>query len=71
MLEALAIELVAGGIWLYYQCSWFMVNVADMLGITYRDANAGLFFLVWPTVTAALVLWVLWNQLTIWRLSRS
>jgi hypothetical protein len=33
----------------------FMLHAADLLGVTYRDANALLFFVLWPTVTVALV----------------
>ena len=62
--------LLSALIGLYYQCAFFMVNVAGLLGVTYRDANAGLFFVLWPGVTMALGLWVVWNQWVLWRLPR-
>ncbi len=48
-----------GGIAIYAACVDFLLKVAASLGITYRDANAALFFLIWPVVTALLVLIVL------------
>ena len=39
----------------------FMLQLAAMLHITYRDANALLFFVVWPAVTCTLVATV-WLQ---------
>lgn len=68
MWEALVTALVSALVWLYYQCSYFMVNVADLLGITYRDANASLFFILWPAVTGLLLGWVCWNQWVLRRL---
>lgn len=35
---------------LYYLCVDFMVNFADVAGITYRDANALILFLFIPSV---------------------
>jgi hypothetical protein len=40
---------------LYAACVDFMLHAAHLLGVTYRDANALLFFVVWPAVTLALV----------------
>jgi len=54
--------------WLYFECTHFMLNVAELLGMTYRDANAGLFFLIWPAVTVGLALWVAWNACLLRRL---
>lgn len=51
--------LLRGGIAIYAACVDFLLKVAASLGITYRDANAALFFLIWPVVTALLVLIVL------------
>ncbi len=42
---------------LYAMCVDFMIRVANGLGVTYRDANALLFFVLWPAVTVALALW--------------
>ena len=51
--------LLRGGIAIYAACVDVLLKVAASLGITYRDANAALFFLIWPVVTALLVLIVL------------
>lgn len=47
------------GIAIYAACVDFLLKAAALLDITYRDANAALFFLLWPIVTALLVLIVL------------
>lgn len=47
------------GIAVYAACVDFLLKVSAGLGITYRDANAALFFLIWPVVTGLLVLLVL------------
>ena len=70
-MEALLTSLLAALIWLYYQCAFFMVNVAGLLGVTYRDSNAALFFILWPLLTLNLIGWVLWNQWQIFRLKRT
>lgn len=43
---------------IYAACVDFLLKLAALLGITYRDANALLFFVLWPIVTLALALWV-------------
>ena len=40
---------------LYWACTHFMVNAANLFGVTYRDANALLFFVIWPLVTLTLI----------------
>jgi hypothetical protein len=40
---------------LYAACVDFMLHAADLLGVTYRDANALMFFVLWPLVTVGLV----------------
>jgi hypothetical protein len=47
---------------LYAACVDFLLRVAGLLGVTYRDANALLFFVLWPAVTAALLAGVLWQR---------
>jgi hypothetical protein len=42
------------GVGLYAVCVDFMIRFANALHMTYRDANASLFFLVWPAVTVTL-----------------
>jgi hypothetical protein len=42
---------------LYDQCVIFMIHLANLLGVTYRDANAAMFFLLWPATTLTLCGW--------------
>lgn len=42
---------------IYAACVDFMIRIANLFGITYRDANALMFFVLWPLVTTALVVW--------------
>jgi hypothetical protein len=44
-----------------------MLQLARLLGVTYRDANALLFFVVWPAVTVALIAVVTWQHLLLRR----
>lgn len=44
MIDALAFAI-------YAACVDFMLQLAALLHISYRDANALLFFVVWPLVT--------------------
>lgn len=53
---------------LYFACVDFLIHSASLLGITYRDANALLFFVIWPAVTAALLAAALWQARTLRRL---
>ncbi len=58
-------SLLVAGTWLYEQCVTFVIHLADLLDVTYRDANALIFFLVWPGITAALAGWVVWNAVAL------
>jgi hypothetical protein len=58
------------GFGLYAACVDFLLRVAAAFGITYRDANAGLFFVLWPLVTALLLGIVLRQRVAIRRLRR-
>ena len=55
----------------YCACVDFMLHAARLFGFTYRDANALLFFVVWPAVTVALVALVLWQRATLKKLGRA
>jgi hypothetical protein len=55
------------GFAIYAACVDFMLRAAACLGITYRDSNAALFFLVWPVVTLGLLLCAVGQW---WRLRR-
>ena len=50
----LTIALTRALFGLYAACVDFLLIVAHFLGITYRDANALLFFVLWPSVTILL-----------------
>lgn len=64
------LELAAGG--LYWACVDFMIHTANLAGVTYRDTNSLMFFLLWPGVTLGLLLLVLWQGATLgWRRRRS
>lgn len=43
------------GVELYWYCVDFVINAANLTGLTYRDLNAMLFLVVWPVVTVGLV----------------
>ncbi|MDC0744721.1 hypothetical protein [Polyangium mundeleinium] len=58
------------GFTLYAACVDFMVRVAALAGATYRDANAFLFFVLWPVVTVALLAIVAWQAVVLRRLER-
>ena len=38
---------------IYISCVNFMINLANMFGMTYRDANALVLLIVFPTITLA------------------
>jgi hypothetical protein len=52
----------------YAACVDFLLHAAHLLGITYRDANALLFFVIWPLTTVALAGAVLWQRRTLHKL---
>jgi hypothetical protein len=58
------------GLAIYAACVDFMLQLARLLGVTYRDANALLFFVVWPAVTVALTAVVTWQHLLLRRAKR-
>ena len=58
------------GFGLYAACVDFLLRVAFALGITYRDANAALFFVLWPAVTCVLLAVVINQRRTLARLRR-
>jgi hypothetical protein len=40
----------------YAACVDFMLQAARLFGVTYRDTNAFMFFVLWPLVSLALIL---------------
>jgi hypothetical protein len=57
------------GLSLYALCVDFELALGRLLGLGYRDVNAGLFFVLWPMVTVALVLVVVLQGRTLRRLA--
>jgi hypothetical protein len=57
--------LLLAGTWLYEQCVTFVIHLADLLDVTYRDSNSLIFFLIWPGITLALLGWVVWNAVAL------
>ena len=53
---------------LYWYCVDFVIHVANLTGLTYRDVNAALFLVVWPLVTAGLVAVVVYQAVVLRRL---
>ncbi len=53
---------------IYAACVDFMLQAAALFGVTYRDTNAFMFFVLWPVVTLVLLALVLWQR---WRLRRT
>ena len=49
----------------YAACVDFMLHAARLLGVTYRDANALLLFVLWPAVTVGLAGVVVWQRLVL------
>jgi hypothetical protein len=58
------------GLAIYAACVDFMVHAANLTGTTYRDANAFMFFVLWPLVTAALAVIVIAQGRRLRRLRR-
>lgn len=61
-------ELRALGIGVYAACVDFMINLAALLGMTYRDTNALVLLAFMPLVTIALCLVALWQRSVLRRL---
>jgi len=58
------------GLVIYAACVDFMLRAAALAGATYRDANAFMFFVLWPAVTVALLVIVAWQAILLRRLTR-
>lgn len=56
---------------IYAACVDFMLRSAELLGVTYRDTNGGMFFVLWPAVTALLFVIVVWQRVRLARLRRA
>lgn len=58
------------GMRVYCACVDFELRVAKLLAISYRDVNAGLFFVLWPLVTVGLLGLVIHQRRVLRRLER-
>jgi hypothetical protein len=63
--------VIGAGFAIYAACVDFLLVLARAFGISYRDANALLFFVVWPVVTVALVAWAVVERVRLSRAQRS
>lgn len=59
------IDLIYLGAWIYGYCTDFVINTANMLGLSYYEVNAGLFVFLWPMLTVGLVLWASGQEVVI------
>jgi hypothetical protein len=55
----------------YAACVDFMLQAARLFGVTYRDTNAFMFFVLWPLVTLLLILVVVVQGASLRRLRRA
>lgn len=60
--------LRALGVGIYAACVDFMINLAALLGMTYRDSNALVLLVGMPLVTIALFLVALWQRIALRKL---
>ena len=56
---------------LYWYCTDFVINAANLVDASYFDMNSWLFFVAFPGVTLLLMATVLVQLIQIWRLKRS
>jgi hypothetical protein len=60
--------IARAGFAVYAACVDFMLQAARLLGVTYRDTNALMFFVLWPAVTVGLAVVVLRQRRALRRL---
>ena len=61
--------IARAGFAVYAACVDFMLEAARLLGVTYRDTNAFMFFVLWPAVTVALAVIVVRQRVALRRQS--
>lgn len=44
------------GIFIYIYCTDFVINLANLTGFSYYEVNAFIFIIIWPILTAGLML---------------
>ena len=55
------------GFAIYAACVDFLLQASSLIGISYRDANSILFFVLWPFVTLVLIVTVLTQAIALRR----
>ena len=56
---------------LFRLCVEFLLWLANMIGVSYNTINIWIFCILWPLVTVALIAAVIWQRMTIRRLTRA
>ena len=46
---------------IYVYCTDFIINAANLLGLTYEDFNALIFCVIWPVITLGLFILLLFQ----------
>ena len=44
------------GIYVYVYCTDFVINLANLLGLSYYEINTLFFIIIWPVITLGLIL---------------
>ena len=57
------------GFGIYAACVDFMLNLASLLGVTYRDSNALVLLVGFPLTNLALFMFCVWKRLALWRMA--
>lgn len=47
----------------YVFCTNFMINIANILGISYIDANSLIFFVLWPATIILLIFAIIFAKI--------
>jgi hypothetical protein len=56
---------------IYAACVDFMLNLAALLGVTYRDSNALVLLVAFPLITFTLAAWCTYQRIALRRLPRA
>jgi hypothetical protein len=49
-------ELIEFGVSIYTYCTDFVINLANLLNLSYYEINAWIFCIIWPLVTVVLLI---------------
>lgn len=64
-------DLEALGAFVYGYCTDFVINLANLLGLSYYEVNALLFVFLWPLLTVVLLLIFAKQEVLLARLRRA